>query len=426
MARVCAQYAAGAWGLTYKHQWLSFHRMIIQGDVFKEIQRIPDGTFDCIITSPPYWGMRAYFGKAQVKEELGREWDFNDYLDKLMIVMSECKRILKDTGTVWVNIGDPYCGSGKGHSGDGKSSSLEKHNNVPRNPNDPFAAKCRVGIPERFYVRCIDAGWIARNHIAWHKPNAVPNSAQDRFSINWESVFFFSKKGTYYFNLDPLRVKPKYGVTRPFNIRIRDNKKKVQQLKLSGEAKEDDMLRHTKNGELLSHKNMMLDRPNNTPHTMHVERKYDRRQWINRHSGGTRLDTGESMSHKRGKNPGAIFHINTKPYSGKHQATFPVALPERIIKCAVPEGGIVLDPFFGAGSTGVACEKQGRMLNGLVTVLGRSRSGSRLKKYLLFLLKKNTDSQLIWNLSWALFGMALGLCQQIWFRAIHPASMHRT
>ena len=366
MARVCAQYAAGE-GLTYKHQWLSFHRMIIQGDVFKEIQRIPDGTFDCIITSPPYWGMRAYFGKAQVKEEFGREWDFNDYLDKLMIVMSECKRILKDTGTVWVNIGDPYCGSGKGHSGDGKSSSLEKHNNVPRNPNDPFAAKCRVGIPERFYVRCIDAGWIARNHIAWHKPNAVPNSAQDRFSINWESVFFFSKKSKYYFNLDPLRVKPKYGVTRPFNIRIRDNKKKVQQLKLSGEAKEDDMLRHTKNGELLSHKNMMLDRPNNTPHTMHVERTHK---------------VYKACKPPKDKNPGAIFHINTKPYGGKHQAVYPVALPERIIKCAVPPDGIVFDPFMGAGTTAVAAERQGRKWCGIeLNPESVQEARERLEKY---------------------------------------------
>ena len=367
--------------MTYKHQWLSFHRMIIQGDVFKEIQRIPDGTFDCIITSPPYWRMRAYFGDQQHKDEFGKEWDFHDYLDKLMILMSECKRVLKDTGTCWVNMGDPYCGSGQGAgthpNGCKESYTTEKRIRV----NDPFAAKCRVGLPERFYVRCIDAGWIARNHVCWHKPNAIPNSAHDRFQINWESVFFFSKKSKYYFNLDPLRERPKT-VTKPFNMRISDAKKKISQMKLSGGATQDEMLRYNKAGEPLTHKNLTLDRPNNVPHTMHVERKYTEQTIARKHSGTVDMETGKGLNHPRGKNPGAIFHINTKPYSGKHQATFPVALPERIIKCAVPPDGIVLDPFFGAGSTGVACEKQGRKWCGIeLNPESVQEARERLEKY---------------------------------------------
>ena len=354
--------------------------MIIQGDVFREIQRIPDGTFDCIITSPPYWRMRAYFGDMQHEDEFGKEWDFNDYLDKLMIVMSECKRVLKDTGTCWVNMGDPYCGSGQGAgthpNGCKESYTTEKRIRI----NEPFAAKCRVGLPERFYIRCIDAGWIARNHIAWFKPNAKPNSAKDRFTINWELVFFFSKRGKYYFDLDPVRQKSQE-VTKPFNIRVRDSKDGISQMTLTGGASRDEELRHNKKGEPVSHKNTTLDRPG-APDTMHANRKYTTETMSRRVSHGYDVNTGEPLNHPKGKNPGAIFVIPTKPYTGKHQATFPVALPEYILQCACPPDGIVFDPFFGAGSTGVAAERQGRRWCGIeLNPESVQEARERLEKY---------------------------------------------
>ena len=136
------------------------NRTILQGDVLEKIKEIPGKSIDVVISSPPYWGLRDY----GVEGQLGLEPDFNDYLNTMQKIMDEIKHVLKDTGTCWINLGDTY-------------------NN-----------KSLVGIPERFYINCIDNGWIARYHIVWTKNNCMPSSVKDRFTNKWESVFFFTKQ----------------------------------------------------------------------------------------------------------------------------------------------------------------------------------------------------------------------------------------
>ena len=188
-----------------------------------------------------------------------------------------------------------------------------------------------IGIPERFYINCIDSGWLARNNIIWSKNNTMPSSVKDRFTNKYESVFFFVKQQKYYFNLDAVREKS-IVPPKPFNVRVRDSN---TQRFLQG-ATEQEKLAHNKKGE---------------------------RKW-NKIDGQTtqtisRLHYGNNMGNPNGKNPGDLFQINTKPYAEAHFATFPPELPTKILKCGCNPGGIVLYCLFGSGTVGLAAEKLG-------------------------------------------------------------------
>ena len=256
----------------------NLNRKILAGDILEKIREIPDESIDLVITSPPYWGQRDYGMEGQI----GLEFDFHDYLKTMQVIMAEMKRVVKNTGTVWINMSDSYSGSGKGAGGD--PAKCKESFTFAKKPKiyDPLPPKCRYGIPERFYIQCIDNGWVARNYIIWLKGNAKPHPVKDRFNLNWEPVFFFAKNPHHYFDLDPVRE------------------------------------------------------PCKSP-----------------------------SSNPKGKNPGAVFHINTVPLPEAHHATFPPELPMRIIKCACPDGGMILDPFMGSGSTALAAERLGRRWCGI-------------------------------------------------------------
>jgi len=384
------------------------NRTILQGDVLEQLKNIPSESIDCIITSPPYWGLRDYGADGQ----WGLESNFKQYLAKMRNFMECLKRVIKNTGTCWINLGDCY-GSHRSNEED-IPIGYEKQEQEPLKGYD----KSRLGIPERFYIQCIDDGWIARNHIPWIKANSMPSSVKDRFSNKWESIFFFAKEQRYYFNLDAVRVKP-LTETNPFNIRVRENITGHAQAKLgdySWTASEEELAIHNEKGE-----RKMLHVEGQTTHGIHNKGT----------SGGFYLETGEWSGHPNGKNPGDIFNINPRPFPEAHFATFPIDLPLKILKCACPnqvckkcrksrnpvvkptenykkildeqiwkegsqnsmetghglsspsnptggikseyyidhwtdcgcnagfEAGIVLDPFFGAGTVGMAAEKLG-------------------------------------------------------------------
>jgi len=363
------------------------NRTILHGDVLEKLKEIPEESIDCIITSPPYWGLRDYGADGQ----WGLESDFKQYLEKLRQMMNCLRVVLKKTGTCWVDLGDTY------GCNDGKS---------------------RYGIPERFYIQCIDDGWIARNHIPWIKENSMPSSVKDRFTNKWESIFFFVKQQKYYFNLDGVRERPKTE-TKPFNIRVRENITGHAQAKLgdmSWTASEEELDTHNKLGE---------KKQDNVPSKNHnlyegfndrwKERKHSEQTIAREHFGmynkegnllsnnwkkgfdengncygcrehyskhprlkapynsvkETGMGHGSSCNchscstrtfvpcNPKGKNPGDIFNINPRPFPEAHFATFPIDLPLKILKCACPENGTVLDPFFGAGTVGMAAERLG-------------------------------------------------------------------
>lgn len=367
------------------------NRTILQGDVLEKLSEIKDETIDVIISSPPYWGLRDY----GIEGQLGLEPDFRDYLKTMNDIMVQLKRVLKNTGTCWINLGDTYAGGNNHSDWSGTDGYYRmKENQYTAQPKKHLAAKSRYGIPERFYINCIDDGWIARNHIPWYKANSMPSSVKDRFTNKWESIFFFAKQQKYYFDLDAVREKT-ITESKPFNVRVRDSPKGKYGSLFS--ATDDEIANHNSKGErkMLNVGGQSTQTiTNKQDQTLGADGKplqnykgfnerwekskarehYDDNgnclgcgQHFSKHTTNSKenYNTVTSRSedicwcNPRGKNPGDVFFINPRPFAEAHFATFPVELPLKILKCACPKDGIVLDPFFGAGTVGVAAEQLG-------------------------------------------------------------------
>lgn len=269
---------------------------ILQGHALRRLQDIPDNSVHLIITSPPYWGLRDYGHPDQI----GMEPELQQYLDHLLQITAELHRVLRKDGALFWNHGDAYGGTGK--KGDSRDPKYKNGRNAIDPPNRKYRPKCMTMQNYRLAMQMVDRqGWILRNIIIWHKPNAMPSSVKDRLNNTYEPVFFFTKSRRYYFNLDAIRVPYK----DPRELKYR------QQL--------DQQRDYEGKG-----------------YPQRIERKLG-----------------------SGKNPGDVWDINTKPFRGAHFAVFPMELVERIIKAACPPGGIVLDPFMGSGTTALAALKNG-------------------------------------------------------------------
>ncbi len=299
---------------------------VIEGDALKVIKTLPDESIDCVVTSPPYWQLRDYGFKSQ----WGLEKTYMQYLDNMLSLMDEIYRVLKPEGTVWVNLGDSFFGSGNGSgkSPDDDAQSLLKvkvGKIIPRVANtdkeNKLVPKCLTMIPHRFAVGCVERGWIVRNDIIWAKPNSLPESVRDRFSKKHEHILFLTKNPDYYFDLDAVRepykdssqLRVQYGMTA-----------------YGGDAK-------------------------NTKGPFGKGKK-----------GGGKLT--KVKLNPKGKNPGDVtdfWVISTKPGAEKHYATFNTELITKPILAGCPKGGIVLDPFCGTGTTGVRAIELGRNFIGI-------------------------------------------------------------
>ena len=274
---------------------------IICGDALKILQKFPSDFVDCVITSPPYWALRDY----GVKGQIGLETSIEEYLEKLLTVFAEIRRVLKPTGTCWVNFGDTYANKTKGG-----------HRNKPQNnmfdrltrratfsklkTTLDIPAKSLCLIPSRFAVKMVEQGWILRNEIIWHKPNVMPQSASDRFTVDFEKIFFFVKERKYYFRqqFEPL-----------------------------------------KNAE-------RLKRPLLNPNNKH---KQTSSYWF---SSEPEISQKRSLKMlAKGRHKRCVWTIGTVSFKGNHFAVYPPKLIETPIKAGCPKNGIVLDPFIGSGTT---------------------------------------------------------------------------
>lgn len=287
---------------------------IYQGDSLAVLKTLPDESVDCCVTSPPYWSLRDY----QVAGQLGHEPTFQEFVTNLCDIFDEVKRVLKGSGTCWVVIGDTYAGQGgpSRHFGysdpkhpKGRAGNFEEPASLPQ---VGAQSKSLCQIPSRFAIEMTNRGWILRNEIVWHKPNVMPSSATDRFSIDFEKVFFFTKNKKYWFE---------------------------QQLE---------------------------------PYTTSLNRWGG--NWTKKTSGSLwSQGTGQPLHrtrnnrpNKAGRNKRTVWSINTKPFfNDKHFATYPVALIEPMIRAGCPASGIVLDPFMGAGTTGLVARGLGRNYVGI-------------------------------------------------------------
>jgi len=182
---------------------------IVQGNALEVLKTLPDECVDMAVTSPPYWRLRTYEIPPQTwndgwKGELGLEPYFYQYVDHLCDIFDEVKRVLKETGTIWVNLGDSYADSHNGSNDNGEKTGLRTRvGNQNKGPGarrvDGLPAKCLCQIPNRFAIEMTNRGWILRNELIWWKPNGLPSPVKDRFLVDFEKIFFFAKSKKYFF-----------------------------------------------------------------------------------------------------------------------------------------------------------------------------------------------------------------------------------
>lgn len=179
---------------------------IIHGDTREIIRELPDKHFQCVITSPPYWGVRDY----GVEEQLGSEPNLNDYIRDLVDIFSEVKRVLKDDGTFWLNIGNTYTSGGRKWR---QKDSKNKGRAMSYRPPTPEGLKKKdlIGIAWMIAMACQEDGWYLRNDIIWNKPNCQPESVKDRLTVSHEYLFLFSKSEKYFFNQAAIKEPTKDG-----------------------------------------------------------------------------------------------------------------------------------------------------------------------------------------------------------------------
>lgn len=247
------------------------------------------------VTSPPYYGLRDYGHDGQI----GLEETPAAYIDAMVEVFRCVWDVLEDDGTLWVNIGDSYCGTGsKGDFVDPKNPNGRNGQSVSKTQKiEGYKSKDLIGIPFMLAFALRNDGWYLRQDIIWHKPNPMPESVQDRCTKSHEYIFLLSKKQKYYYDINAMQEPAIY-------------------------AGDDRGAR-----------------------------------------GDSRRGTeANSMSGKTGetRNKRSVWSVTTKPYAGAHFAVFPPDLIEPCIMAGAPIGGIVLDPFMGSGTTAQVAQNLGR------------------------------------------------------------------
>lgn len=292
---------------------------VLQGDSRKMLKTLPDESIDCCVTSPPYYALRDY----GIADQIGLEQTPEAYIDALVEVFREVKRVLKDDGTLWLNIGDSYWGSGsRGWDFTGKwsdasavqqnSKGTEDLSRVPRlvgTSSNGIKNKDMIGIPWMLAFALRSDGWYLRQDIIWEKPNPMPESVTDRCTRSHEYIFLLSKKPHYYFDHEV-----------------------IKEVAVTGETVRD------KNAE-----GYQADYPK-----------------------GERFSKGAHVYGKGGmRNKRDVWNVPVKPIKESHFATFPENLIKPCILAGCREGGVVLDPFFGSGTTGRVATEHGRNYIGI-------------------------------------------------------------
>ena len=300
-------------------------KRILIGDATEQLRLLPGESVDMALTSPPFFRLRDY----QIVGQLGLESHVNEWVSNLHATMRELQRVLLPTGSLWLNLGDTYA----------------------THPREGAERKSLLLGPEQLALRLLADGWLLRNKIIWAKANPMPSSVRDRLTCTWEALYLFTKQPRYFFDLDAIRTPH----TSTHHGRLRLDYQRPPREAWRGPNGDDA-------------------------------------------SGLDALKARGIIGHPLGKNPGDVWTLASSNYRGAHHATFPVALASRTIQAGCPEarcsrcrspwrrqlirsiGGtavrgalgpscdcpaksepaIVLDPFFGAGTTAVAAEQVGR------------------------------------------------------------------
>ena len=282
-------------------------------DCLEGLKQLPDNSINCCVTSPPYWGLRDY----GVEGQLGLESTPEEYVAKMIEVFREVRRVLRDDGTLWLNLGDSYASGGmsnpssKSTLGGGKDLGAADYSITRKVPNG-LKPKDLVGIPWMVAFALRADGWYLRQDIIWHKPNAMPESVTDRCTKAHEYIFLLSKSQHYYYDHEAIKEPCTTNENRPFGaVREREYGYNSKHLKARGYKVKQGSTEYP-----LQHR-------------------------------------GKDIESNSTRNKRSVWTIPTKPFKEAHFAVFPPDLIEPCILAGCPAGGVVLDPFMGSGTTGM-------------------------------------------------------------------------
>ena len=311
-----------------------FVNKVVCGNALEVLKRMDDECVQMCVTSPPYYGLRDY----KVKGQIGLEETHEIYVQKIVGVFREVKRVLKDDGTLWLNLGDSYNGSGGNHKPWHKNDTGFQCQKVAETykgrGNNILSLKPKdlIGIPWRVAFALQADGWYLRQDIIWHKPNPMPESVTDRCTKSHEYLFLLAKSQKYYFD--------------------------------------NDSIRESSMPESIAH------------HTKYAGKHYRKKEY------GDDLASVTKWEHRApnplGRNKRSVLTITTKPFKEAHFATFPPYLIKPCILAGSKIGDIILDPFFGSGTTVVVSWKLNRRFIGIELNPDYCRMAEeRLKPYLM-------------------------------------------
>ena len=321
------------------------------------LKKIPDNYIDCCVTSPPYFGLRDY----GTDEQVGLEETPELFVSKLVEVFAEVKRVLKSNGTLWLNLGDTYAAYYGDKYGKAQSFSDSRENvgNAPPSKksfdfkNSIFKPKDLLGIPWMAAFALRSNGWYLRQDIIWHKPNPMPESVTDRCTKSHEYIFLMSKSPKYYYDQDAIRTTVKDSTVQRMMQQIEEQK---------GSERVPGKTNGTMKAVGPGRKPAPQDNRGGNQGSTTGIKAYSHRgtgdKKLTGHSGNFDSDgnlIGDGMANKK-----SVWTVTTKPFSDAHFATFPQDLIVDCIKAGCPEGGIVLDPFMGAGTTALVARKLNR------------------------------------------------------------------
>ena len=303
-------------GTATTHDWLN---RCYFGDRLETLRRMPGGIVNTCVTSPPYFGLRDYGHAGQI----GLEPTPEEFVAKLVTVFREVRRVLRDDGTLWLNIGDSYASNpasggrqtGKMTGGEHKRTPSERKYQRP----EGLKPKDLIGVPWTLAFALRADGWYLRQEIIWSKPNPMPESVRDRCTKSHEQIFLLAKSANYYYDQKAIMKPAIYG--------------------------EQHAKKTTSFGTNRKHPNKA--------NTADYAFKGD-------NSTCYKDESGVFMKNRR-----SVWTVSTKPYKGAHFATFPPDLIEPCVLAGAPTGGVVLDPFFGSGTTGQVAQQLGRKFIGI-------------------------------------------------------------
>ena len=309
---------------------------IICGDNLTILRTWPDERVNCCVTSLPYWGLRDY----GVEGQLGLEKTPEEYTAKMVEIFREVKRVLKDDGTLWLNLGDSYSLGASGTRDQERWPKQSRNNGGRTNMNRLNAGmkpKDLVGIPWMVAFALRADGWYLRQDIIWSKPNPMPESVTDRCTKAHEYIFLMSKSAKYYYDGEAIKEPVANGTTERMLRGVSDHHKNV-------------------NGA-----------PGQTPHSMNQPRQHKTAITPGQSPQGKALKrmSGLKDPDYQNRNKRSVWTVTTKPYKGAHFATFPQDLILPMILAGCPKGGVVLDPFMGSGTTAYVAREQGRKYIGI-------------------------------------------------------------